>query len=864
MYQILGNLPFVKIYLDDITIHSQSFDKHLEHIKEVCKRLAKANLKINLKKCEWSAKEIKLLGHIISKNNVLMDPSKISALKDRKPPKNVKDIQIFLGICGYYRRFIKNYADMTVPLNKLLQGEQKWEWGEEQTKAFEDLKKALISYPILRMPDFNKPFIIYTDASGYAIGAVLSQKTDSGEESAVCYASRTLKGAEINYGITEKECLAVVWAIKQYRVYVHGKKFSVITDHAALAWLMNITDPTGRLARWSIYLQAYTFDIVHRKGLLHSNADTLSRPPRTESLNIAMLNYVNVMAVKIDPLEDEPLMFYLENGKYKAGTSRKTINRVNRLLPHYKWNDNKLMFRKNIQNDKYLEIPRKNVRNDIILKAHLLGHFQTESTMNRIKEKYIWKGLEKDTIAVISQCKECMEHHGIRHQEHPAQSTKINYVHERIGIDLVNGFPETDEGYNGILVITEYLTKFIMVYPIKSKQAIEIAEKLLDYIGLFGPPQIILSDQGTEFNNTIVKRMLDSVGIEHRITSAYHPRTNGQAERVNQVFVESLKKYTTNDNTKWHKWIPFVSLAYRSRVHSSTGYTPFELMFGRKMMRFEEWRDDRYGDGEVSIHERVKEIRDLVEGDYIKAKDNIESAQAHQRKAQNRRANLKEEKLAIGTTVYVAVKGIKEKLGSDYKGPFTIIDYTKNGNYILANSLGERMDDTYPLERLKKVPTPVEEAETYEVERILDHYGPAGNEKYLVKWKNYPHSENTWERASNFNDKKTIRNYWKKKGTGPKRCTHFSKNLLTILIFFLLLPLTVGGHINMTDRIYVCDTIQEANTPFLDTNGCRQDKLYKDIPLETSFNNMAVLSKDSYEVYGQGFECHKQSVLVDT
>jgi hypothetical protein len=322
MYQVLGNLPYVEIYLDDITIHSKTFIDHVKHVTNVLGVLRSYNLKINPEKCSWFTETIKLLGHIISKKGVSMDPDKIEAIKNRVAPKNIKQIQHFLGICNYYRRFIKYYAKIAEPLTRLLRKEEKFEWNVEQQNAFEELKKKLTEYPILRQPEMGKKFLLYTDASEYALGAILSQKDDEDREFVCAYASRTLKGAELNYPITEKECLAVVWGIKQFRINLYGTKFQVITDHSVLAWLMNITDPTGRLARWAIYIQAYEFEIIHRKGSVHSNADTLSRPV----MEFTLVN--NVMkesdSVKtLDIYEDDALLYRLKMGKHLPGLSSK-------------------------------------------------------------------------------------------------------------------------------------------------------------------------------------------------------------------------------------------------------------------------------------------------------------------------------------------------------------------------------------------------------------------------------------------------------------------------------------------------------------------------------------------------------------
>ena len=626
MYQILGNLPYVEIYLDDITIHSKTFMDHVKHVTHVLGVLKSYNLKVNPEKCSWFANTIKLLGHVISEAGVAMDPEKVDAIKGRVPPKNIKQIQQFLGICNYYRRFIKDYAKIAEPLTKLLRKEEKFEWTEEQHTAFEELKKKLTEYPILRQPERGKKFLLYTDASGYAAGAVLSQKDDDGREFVCAYASRTLKGAELNYGITEKECLAVVWAIKQFRIYLYGNKFQVITDHSALSWLMNINDPTGRLARWAIYLQAYEFEIVHRKGSIHSNADTLSRPVM-EAVLINKVVVENENTKLLDVYEDDALLHKLKMGKHLPGLASRQVKRIDKLTQHYKWNDNKVWYKIDPDKEEYVIVPRRDERKGIIENAHLLGHFQADATASRVKEKYYWRGINKDVEKVIKLCKQCKEYKTERVVDHPAKATEIVTVFQRIGLDLVFGLPITTEGYKGLLVITEFVTKYVWAIPIKSKNAEEIAEKLLEYISLFGPPMEIISDQGTEFNNRVVEQLLKAVGIVHRVTSAYNPRTNGQTERTNHVLIESLAKLTGENNLLWPKWIPYVLLSYRTKVHSSTGFTPFELMFGRKMNSFENWKTEE-GINEIeTILKRSHEIRSLVEETYPKAVENIKKTQ---------------------------------------------------------------------------------------------------------------------------------------------------------------------------------------------------------------------------------------------
>ena len=277
MNQILGDCEFLVIYIDDICIFSRTLDEHLTHIEMVMHKLEKANIKINQDKCKWIAEKVKLLGHIVSGTGIEMNPEKTKCINDRKAPSNVKEVQQFLGICNYYRKFIKGFAEIAVPLYNLLKIENKWNWTDECQKAFETLKVKLTSYPVLRQPDMGRMFSIFTDASIDAVGAVLSQTDDDGNEYVVAYASKTFKSHEKHMGISEKEMAACVFGVREFRHYIFGTHFKLITDHNALKYLMSIKDPTGKLARWSIFLSQFDFEISYKKGSTHSNADYLSR-----------------------------------------------------------------------------------------------------------------------------------------------------------------------------------------------------------------------------------------------------------------------------------------------------------------------------------------------------------------------------------------------------------------------------------------------------------------------------------------------------------------------------------------------------------------------------------------------------------
>lgn len=326
------------------------------------------------------------------------------------------------------------------------------------------------------------------------------------------------------------------------------------------------------------------------------------------------------------------------------------------------------------------------------------------------------------------------------------------------------------------MVITEYLSKFPYAIPIKSKTAEEIASGLFDYISLFGPPYEILSDQGKEFLNSVVESMLKMTGIEHRVTSAYHPRTNGLTEKFNHTLVKVLSKHAEQD-PNWHKWIPFALLAYRSRVQSSTKMTPFELMFGRQMNYFDRWTDKADASEEAELIQRTNEIRYMIEKNEPEAKDNIEKAQRSQRETRDKRAkNVSFDELEPGTLVFIRTsKKMKErggKLFPENRGPYTVEKRTSNGNYYLVTKTNRRLKQSYPLDQLEILPntTPTEstnkdeiEEQEYEVEEIRgDRINKdTGIKEYYIKYKNYATCE--WTKEHNIFAKRLISNYEKKK-----------------------------------------------------------------------------------------------------
>jgi transposase InsO family protein len=315
-----GNELFV--YMDDIVIYAKSLEEHGVKFERLMKRLEKANLTLQPDKCEFLRREVAYLGHIICSDGVRPDPNKIKSVIDFPVLKTPKNIKQFLGLVGYYRRFIPNFSKIAKPLTDLLKKEATFVWQTKQIEAFEELKISLCSEPILQYPDFNKPFNLTTDASGYAIGGVLSQG-QVGKDLPIAYTSRVLNKAEQNYSTIEKECLAIVYCVNHFRPYLYGQKFTIITDHKPLVWLHSVKDPTSRLWKWRLRLEEYEYVIQYKKGKLNSNADALSRNP-----TIDLIYPIGTLDEDEDSSSDESL-FSASNKQDKKGKKTPSIKTKN-------------------------------------------------------------------------------------------------------------------------------------------------------------------------------------------------------------------------------------------------------------------------------------------------------------------------------------------------------------------------------------------------------------------------------------------------------------------------------------------------------------------------------------------------------
>lgn len=618
-------------YIDDIIIASENLEEHKQDISKVFQKLKSFGLSVKLSKCKFAKTKLVYLGHLVSQMGIQPDLEKTKVIDTLNPPKDLKGLRRFLGLVGYYRRFINKFSKIAYPLNQLLQKGKIYNWNNECQVAFETLKRKLVEAPILAFPDFSKEMILYTDASTLGVGAILSQNID-GKERVISYASRSINKHERNYSPTELECLAVVWAVNYFRHYIYGRKFTIVTDHSALKYLMEIKSPSGRLARWALKLQEYEMEIKHRAGRVHNNVDALSRiednvikmmkgPEIEDELShltsdIAqswikkMKNFeyelkpresIKVIddrekeernkQLRIQQLADPYLKMLIDYLEHKVvPEDERKAREVIAESASCEMIQDVLVRMVTIGTDerKYarIMIPFK-MRTKILEEFHdslVGGHLGVKKTYEKISSRYYWRGMFKDVKSWVRACLDCSMRKGNTNKKMGLyNSLVVNRPLEVMGIDIEGPLPKTKEGFKYILVCTDLFTKWVDTIPLKRVDAVEVAKALVEKVFCIGRiPEKILSDRGPQFINSTMEEVKKLWKVSQLTTAPYHQQANGQTERFNRTLLSMLSMYVAAHQRDWDEYLPYVTFAYNTSIHESTGKSPFEAVNARK------------------------------------------------------------------------------------------------------------------------------------------------------------------------------------------------------------------------------------------------------------------------------------------
>ena len=637
------------VYIDDVIVFGHDFKSTLDNLSVVLHAIDQANLQLKPKKCDLFKKEILYLGFKISGTGISPDPAKTAAVERWPTPCNVGDVRTFLGFASYHRRFIKNFAGIADPLTRLTKKKTIFGWTDQEQKAFETLKHALVTAPLLYHPVSDAEFILDTDASAYAIGGVLSQKVD-GVERVISYSSQTLSKSQRNYCTTHRELLAVVQMTKQYKHYLWGRKFHLRTDHSSLKWLLNYKDADGMISRWLTKLQEYDFTIEHRPGKQHLNADGLSRchscknpncagyqgfpppKPRRQRLKPSPIKVldeiVNTAAIKnsndantIKSLDDKmkelpwlsdfsaldiataqrqdkdilPVLIWLDHGTKPDTAMLSTHSETTKALAS-RWavlsiNEDNILMKTGLTSRSGIPVNQMvlplALREVVLHQLHDLrvsGHLGINRTIARVTQRFYWPGCAQDVARWCASCPICSARKGKPGPGRvPMTTMPTGAPFERIAVDILDTRKLTPRKFQYILVVSDYFTKYTDAFPLRRHTAPIVADTLMRrWISYHGVPKQLHSDQGTEFEGHLIRALSKLLGFAKIKTAPYRPQSDGQVERFNRSLLNMLSAFVSERANDWDEHLPYVMMAYRSSKHSSTGCTPYSMIYGRE------------------------------------------------------------------------------------------------------------------------------------------------------------------------------------------------------------------------------------------------------------------------------------------
>ena len=712
------------VYLDDVIIPGKDFEDHLQNIRVVLERLRQAGLKLHPTKCHFGKKQVTFLGHVVSEDGVATDPQKTSKVASWPVPISQHEVRQFLGLASYYRKFIKGFATIAKPLHRLTEKTAEFKWTTDCQEAFKKLRQQLVSPPILAFPDYQKPFILDTDASNLGIGAVLSQTQDDGQERVIAYGSRVLSKAERRYCVTRRELLAVVYFLQHFRPYLLGRHFTLRSDHGSLTWLRNFREPEGQLARWLEKLQEYDFTIVHRPGQKHSNADALSRLPcqqcgrkleeETTQVSIVTGNVHTFVGRSLQELRDlqlndlyiGPVFGDLEqlkspdatNTKSQPPHTRRLIQQRKQLLVK-----DGVMWRQFQSTDGTPEILQlvipQCLREEVLQELHaglVGGHLGEDKMMARLRERFYWPGQWADVRNFCRACTICATRKTpAPRRRAPLGTIRAGYPMQIIAVDILGPLPESTNGNAYILVVGDYFTRWMEAYAIRNQEATTVAQKLVDEIFCrFSTPEQLHSDQGSQFESMLIAEVCKLMNIHKSHTTPYHPQGDGLVERFNRTLLNMLATTSHDHPLDWEHHIRKVCMAYNTSEQATTGYSPFYLMFGRNArlpvdIMFPTQTPATDG---VVYGEYAKTMKETMEKAFRTVREHVGNKQERQKQFYDRKCH--GQPFQTGDLVWlhstVIPRGQAKKLYHPWTGPWKVVKPLSEAVYRIQGPSGSK------------------------------------------------------------------------------------------------------------------------------------------------------------------------------
>ncbi|KAL0553793.1 hypothetical protein IC582_007697 [Cucumis melo] len=768
---------FVIVFIDDILIYSKTEAEHEEHLRMVLQTLRDNKLYAKFSKCEFWLKQVSFLGHVVSKDGVSVDPAKIEAVTGWTRPSTVSEVRSFLGLAGYYRRFVENFSRIATPLTQLTRKGAPFVWSKACEDSFQTLKQKLVTAPVLTVPDGSGSFVIYSDASKKGLGCVLMQ-----QGKVVAYASRQLKSHEQNYPTHDLELAAVVFALKIWRHYLYGEKIQIFTDHKSLKYFFTQKELNMRQRRWLELVKDYDCEILYHPGKANVVADALSRKvshsaalitrqaPLHRDLERAEIA-VSVGAVTmqlaqltVQPTLRQKIIDAQSNDPYLV--EKRGLAEAGQMAEFSLSSDGGLLF------ERRLCVPSDSaVKTELLSEAHsspFSMHPGSTKMYQDLKRVYWWHNMKREVAEFVSKCLVCQQVKAPRQK--PAgllQPLSIpEWKWENVSMDFITGLPRTLRGFTVIWVVVDRLTKSAHFVPGKSTYTASKWAQLYmsEIVRLHGVPVSIVSDRDARFTSKFWKGLQTAMGTRLDFSTAFHPQTDGQTERLNQVLEDMLRACALEFPGSWDSHLHLMEFAYNNSYQATIGMAPFEALYGKCCRSPVCWGE--VGEQRLMGPELVQSTNEAIQ----KIRSRMHTAQSRQKSyADVRRKDLEFE---VGDKVFLKVapmRGVlrferRGKLSPRFVGPFEILERIGPVAYRLAlpPSLST-VHDVFHVSMLRKyVPDPshVVDYEPLEIDENLSYVEQPvevlarevktlrNKEIPLVKvlWRNHRVEEATWER----------------------------------------------------------------------------------------------------------------------
>ncbi|GLB43148.1 putative retrotransposable element tf2 155 kda protein type 1-like [Lyophyllum shimeji] len=798
----------VCVYLDDILIYTKTLEEHRRITRIVLDRLREHRLFLKPEKCEFERTEIEYLGLIISHGTASMDPVKVAGVAEWPVPKNKKEVQSFLGFTNFYRRFIRDFSRHARPLFDLTAKDVAWTWGSGQQDAFDSLKRAITSKPVLIFPDDDRPFRVEADSSDFATGAVLSQQSPEDEKwHPVAFYSKSLNAVERNYEIHDKEMLAIIRALEEWRHFLEGArhKVEIYTDHKNLQYFLAAKKLNRRQARWSLYLANFDFVLHHRPGRSMGKPDALSRRPdhgdgSADNADIVLLKpeFFAVRALQglIAAGEEDKILRDIRRGNRegaqedvvaKAAAALKSARSGVRSVRSAEWSEDQgvLMFRGRIYVPNIPDLRRRIVEQHH--DSRVAGHPGRWKTLELVSRSYWWPQMSRYIGSYTSTCDLC-QRTKVRRQLPMGQLHPLPIPEGRwsvVSVDFIVKLPEA-HGYDAVMVVVDSVGKRAHFIPTHTTcTAMGAANLYRKHVWkLHGLPDAFVSDRGPQFVAEFTRELYRLLGIKLSTSTAYHPQSDGQTERVNQELEQYLRVFCNERQDDWDDLLPEAEFQYNNHVHSATKFMPFMLDTGRNpRMGFEPRPLNSNNETANEFFERMKLAQEEAKAALAKAKDDMA------RYYDQRRIPAPEYK--PGDRVYLDASDIQttrpsKKLSHRYLGPYTIerqvgplayklrLPRSMSRLHPVFNAVKLRLapPDPIPGRRARPPPPPtlIDDEEWFDVEDILDSRFFRRKLQYKVKWKGYGYEDASWEPVENVaHARDLVREFHRRHPDAPKQ-----------------------------------------------------------------------------------------------